>query len=286
MLPQFDLKEPRTLSEALDALAEDAAALPLCGGTNLLPDIRAKRPKGLRLVSLAGLAELRRIDCGEAEIVIGARTTLNEILRSPGLRRAAPGLVQSAAVFAGFLLRNSATVGGNVCYGSPSADAVPPLLALDARVTLAGRSASRSVPLDEFYLGYKKTARRPDEVLVAISWPRPRRETASLFHKLGLRKGDAISVVGAAVAVSRANGKCGEARIALGSVAPTVFRAKAAEAMLAGAAVTPALIEEAARRAADEARPITDLRASAEYRRHAAYVVVRRLLTQAWDQLH
>ena len=287
MLPPFDLAEPRTLPAALEVLANHGGdALPLAGGTNLLPDLRARRPGCRRFVSLAGVRELRRIDCAESEIVIGGRTTLSDLLREPMMRRAAPGLVESAEVFAGYMVRNAATVGGNICYASPSADLVPPLLALDARVTLASRSGERTVPLDEFYVDYKKTVRRPDELLTAIRWRPPGPNTANLFYKLGLRKGDAIAVLGVAVALTKDGDRCSAARIAIGSAAPMVFRSKRAEALLDGSAVTPDLIDAAARQAADDCRPIDDLRAPAEYRRHAAQALVRRLLTRAWSQLH
>lgn len=282
MLPTFELLEPKSLDEALAALA-DGGGTPMAGGTNLLPDLRARGEANGRFVSLSAISELRRIDHGEGRVVMGGGTTLTDILRDPALRLSAPSLVAAAEVFAGLMVRNAATVGGNICYGSPSADVVPPLLSLDADVTLAGHKGERSIPLDSFFLDYKKTAMRADEVLTAVSWTPPDPGAANLFYKLGRRKGDAITVTGVAVTVVAKGGRCAKARIALGSVAPTVFRAKDAEGILEGEVLTDELTEAAARAAADACQPIDDLRASAEYRSHTAHVLTRRLLRQAWD---
>lgn len=282
MLPTFELLEPKSLDEALAALA-DGGGTPMAGGTNLLPDLRARGEANGRFISLSAISELRRIDHGEGRVVMGGGTTLTDILRDPALRLSAPSLVAAAEVFAGLMVRNAATVGGNICYGSPSADVVPPLLSLDADVTLASHKGERSVPLDSFFLDYKKTAMRADEVLTAVSWTPPDPGAANLFYKLGRRKGDAITVTGVAVTVVAKGGRCAKARIALGSVAPTVFRAKDAEGILEGEVLTDELTEAAARAAADACQPIDDLRASAEYRSHTAHVLTRRLLRQAWD---
>jgi len=181
------------------------------------------------------------------------------------------------------MVRNAATVAGNICYGSPSADVVPPLLSLDAEVTLVSTKGERTLGLDDFLLDYKKTARRPDELLTAVNWTPPATGTANLFYKLARRQGDAITVVGVAVTIVAEGNTCTRARIALGSVAPTVFRPQGAENILIGKSLTAAKIDAAAQSAAQECRPIDDIRASGEYRRHAVHMLVRRLLTQAWQ---
>jgi CO/xanthine dehydrogenase FAD-binding subunit len=286
MLPAFELLEPPSLEDALKALA-DGGGRPMAGGTNLLPDLRARVDSTDRFVDLLGIEELCGIDRGNGRVRMGAGTTLTDILRDPGLRQAAPSLVAAAEVFAGLMVRNAATVGGNICYASPSADLVPPLLSLDAEVTLASQGGERSLPLDGFFLDYKKTVLRAGEVLTAVSWAPPEPGAANLFYKLGRRKGDAITVTGVAVTLAAGGAaegnRCTKARIALGSVAPTVFRAKDAEAMLEGEVLTAESIEAAARAAAEACRPIDDLRASAEYRRHTVHVLTRRLLRRAWE---
>ena len=210
---------------------------------------------------------------------------MTDILHDQHLAEHAPCLVEQARVFAGQMVRNTATIAGNICCGSPAADAVPPLLVLDADVELTSAAGSRVVPLSEFFLGYKAMARRPEELVTEVSWDLPPANSTSLFYKLARRQGDAITVVGIAVALAVEDGKCSSARVALGAVAPFVKRATAAEAMLAGQTLTPELIDAAARRAVEDSDPIDDVRATADYRRHGVHVLTRRLLTQAWETL-
>ena len=282
MLPPFELLEPHSLDQALKMLAA-SESVPLAGGTNLLPDLRARGEAGGRFISLAALEQLHGIKHSDSRVLRGARTTLSDILHDPMMPTAAPALVSMAKVFAGTMVRNAATVAGNICYGSPSADVVPPLLSLDAELTLASAAGERTLSLNDFLLGYKKTARRPDELLISVAWVPPAAGTANLFYKLGRRRGDAITVVGVAVTVTAEKGNCTKARIALGSVAPTVFRAQEAEEALVGGPLTPATIDTAAQTASQASRPIDDIRASADYRRHAVHMLVRRLLTEAWQ---
>jgi len=286
MYADFELVIPETLDAALAALAEgNGTAQALAGGTNVIVDLRARRVSPARLVGLGKIESLRGIRIADGRVTLGARTTMSEILHHPGLAQHAPSLVAQARVFAGQMVRNAATVAGNICSGSPAADVVPPLLALDAEVTLVRPGGTRVVPISEFFLGYKKDARAPGELMTEIAWDIPRVPSADLFYKLALRKGDAITMVGIAVALSAEGGVCSRARIALGAVAPIVKRATAAEALLHGQALTPGLIEEAAKRAVDEVDPIDDIRASAGYRRHTVHALTRRLVTQAWDRL-
>ncbi len=284
MLPPFELLQPQSLPEVLQVLA-DGAERPLAGGTNLFPDLRSGREKGDQFISLAVIDDLRYIEHTDERITLGAGATISDILRHPKMETAAPALLVAANLFAGAMVRTAATIGGNVCCGSPSADTVPPLLTLGADVTLASASGERTVPLDAFYLDYKKTVMKPDELLTAVSWAPPAPGSANLFYKLGRRKGDAITVTGVAVMIAAEAGTCTTARIALGSVAPTVFRSHEAEDMLVGRTLTPELIEEAAQAAADQCSPIDDIRASARYRLLTAHSLVRRLLTQAWKQV-
>lgn len=285
MLAEFDLVVPGDLDQALAVLAGGEGVMALAGGTNLVVDLRAGRLAPRKLVGLGRIPGLRRIERRHGRVAIGAGTTITDVLSDPEMAADAPSLVAAARWFGGQMVRNAATVAGNVCYGSPAADVVPPLLALDAEVTLRSRAGTRALPLAEFFHGYKRDARRPDELMTEIAWQRRSARSVDLFYKLARRKGDAITVVGVAVAISAAAGKCQSARIALGAVSPVVRRAPAAEAMLVGEALTPARIEAAARRAVEEVEPIDDVRASADYRRHAVHVLTRRLLTQAWDRI-
>ena len=283
MYAQFDLDIPDTLAGALEVMAgagrRDIA--PLAGGTNLLIDIRSRRERPDRVVGLGNIGELCGMGVGADRVTIGARTTVSELLASPEIAAAAPSLIDASKVFAGQMVRNTATVAGNIACGSPAADLVPPLMSLDAEVTLVSKSGTRTVALDDYFLGYKKDARRADELITKISWSRLPDNAVNSFYKLARRKGDAITITGVAVTIAVAGGKCSMARIALGAVAPVVLRAKAAEALLEGAALTPELIAEAAACAAGECSPVDDIRASADYRRHTVEALTRRLVSQA-----
>ena len=288
MYVPFELEMPDDLDGALHALAAggEAHTVAIAGGTNLIVDMRAKRERPDRVVGLGRVGELRGMDFGAERISIGGGTTVTDLLRSPEIAESAPSLVESSRLFAGLMVRNTATVAGNIACGSPAADLVPPLLALDADVTLASRAGTRTLPLDEYFLGYKRDVRRPDELITRVSWPRLPQPFVNTFYKLARRKGDAITVTGVALTLAAAGGVCTKARIALGAVAPVVFRARRAEELLEGRALTPALIDEAAAAAAASSSPIDDVRASAEYRLHTVEALTRRLVAQAWDRLN
>jgi CO/xanthine dehydrogenase FAD-binding subunit len=281
MLPEFELLMPKTLPEALEMLAEGAPNVtPLAGGTSLLVDMRGGVRRPRVLMNIAGLEELRRIQLEDRSLVVGSGLTIAELRDHPLVAQHAPVLGQGAAVFANPLVRNRATVGGNLVYASPAADTAPPLLVLGAQVELTSKAGSRRVPLEDFITGVRETIRRPDELLTAIRWPVPSSPSVWAFHKLALRRADAISVLSVAVMVERGtDGQC-QVRIALGAAAPTPIRAHAAEELLCGQALTPEAIAEAGRLAAEATCCIDDIRGSAAYRKRVAGALVRRLLAQ------
>jgi carbon-monoxide dehydrogenase medium subunit len=287
MLAEFDMLVPATLPEALQMLAEHgAAAAPLAGGTNVVVDLRSGRHCPEVLLDLSRLAELQGIRIADQQIVIGARTTLSEVLSHPLIAAHGAPLAQASAEFANPLVRNRATVGGNLADASPAADTAPALLALGASVDLASVAGTRCLPLADFFVGVRRTQRRPDELLVAIRWPVPSARSAGGFTKFGLRRADAIAVLSAAVQVEcDVQGNCREARIALGAVAPRPLRCHPAEEALRGRRLSPETIAAVARLAAESASPISDIRGSAGYRRRVVAVMVRRLLTQTAERL-
>ena len=283
----FELFMPSDLSEALAFLddGEDSRSVPIAGGTNLIVDMRAGRERPSRVVDLGGIEELRGMAYGGECVSIGGSTTISEILHSGEMAEAAPSLVESARLFAGLMVRNTATVAGNIACGSPAADLVPPLLSLDAKITLANSAGTSTADLDSFFLGYKRDRRKPNELITRIVWPRLPKDSCNSFYKLARRKGDAITVTGIAVTISAKDGVCARARIALGAVAPVVLRAKEAESLLEGHVLTPDRIAKAASAAGAACDPIDDIRASADYRRHTAAVLTRRLVSQSWERL-
>jgi CO/xanthine dehydrogenase FAD-binding subunit len=286
MQPEFDLLMPATLDEALSFLAEHPDVAPIAGGTNVLVGMREGLYTNRTLLDLNRLEELTGIRVEDGSVVIGGRTTVAELLDSPIIAAHAKPLHRAARTFANPLVRNRATVAGNLVDASPAADTAPPLLALNAEVELVSLSGTRRLPLDEFMVGVNQTLRRPDELLLSIRWPVPATQSAGAFHKLALRKGTACSVISAAATVEgNGAGSCAQARIALGAVAVRPIRVYAAEEGLTGQHLTADAIERAAAQAISAAQPIDDVRSTASYRKQMAGVLVRRLLTQIGAEL-
>lgn len=284
MFGEFELEMPQNLKTALALLGEGQTEV-LSGGTNLLIDLRARKLRPARVISLDAVAELRGIQVEGNRITLGSRTTITDILRCADMAEFGPSLLDAANLFAGQMVRNTGTVGGNIACSSPAADLVPPLMSLDARVTLASSKGSRTVALSDYYLGYKKDVRAVDELITKISWDKLPSNSANSFYKLARRVGDAITVTGVAVTLVMDGDRCTKVRIALGAVAPTVFLATDAQNTLAGQVLTDDLIARAATQAVAQSSPIDDVRASAQYRLHTVGTLTRRLLTQARDKL-
>jgi CO/xanthine dehydrogenase FAD-binding subunit len=282
MLPEFDLLRPDTLQEALAMLAEHAPdVMPLAGGTNVIVELRDGNRSPKMLMDLSKLHELHGIRRDNGHIVVGGGTTIAELLTHPLTAEHGLPLQQAAAKLGNPLVRNRATVAGNLVNASPAADTAPPLMALAAEVELASQTGSRRVPLDEFIVGVNKTCIRPDELVTAIRWPVPPARSASGFYKIGLRKADACSVINAAaMVVWDEEDHCQQARIVIGAAAPKPVRAYKAEAALQGQPLTDDVIAEAAHLAAQATQPIDDIRGTAGYRRRMAEVIVWRLLEQ------
>ncbi len=269
----------KSVEEAL-AAARDGATF-VAGGTNLVPDVLFRRKKISRAVDISRLDELRFIEEANGKIRIGALATVTDLLESDLIRTAASPLYESALEFAGPLVRNRASVAGNLMDASPAADLAPPLLAQDAVVELASVEGERAMALSEFFLDYRKTAARPDELVTAIVVPPLGPEDRCAYYKLQLRRAMAIAVLGVAITLRMKGDVCAEAAIGLGSVAAIPYRAHDAEAHLRSREIGEAEIEAAAAAAAESARPIDDVRASAAYRKKMCGVLVRRLLKKA-----
>ena len=204
-------------------------------------------------------------------------------MRSPVIRDMFPALVDAAHTIGAVQTRNLGTIGGNLVTCVPSMDSGPTLIALDAAVTVASAEGQRQMPLASLFVGPRKTSLKPGELLVDIVIPKENLGKPAAFEKFGLRKGQALALVNAAAAfwVDDGKGAFAAPRIALGAVAPTVIRAPKAEAYLDGRAITAEAMAEAGRIAATEAKPISDFRASADYRRELIAVLVKRALANA-----
>jgi xanthine dehydrogenase FAD-binding subunit len=270
-MADVEVDTPATLKEALRML-DGTKYKVIAGGTDVLIRLRGGPITDEKLLNIYQLDELRYIRSAGDDIHIGALTCIADITSSREVRRFGLPLAQAGDDFGSMQLTNKATIGGNIANASPSGDTIPPLYALDAKLTLASADGERGVPVKDFFKGYKKLDLRPNELIKEISFRKTTRDEYGLYLRHTLRFGEAISVVGVAMVL-----KTGVyprefvlARIALGAVAPTVVRATKSEGI-----VTQGILDEDRMRAASEAvagsiSPITDVRGTGEYRREMA----------------
>jgi carbon-monoxide dehydrogenase medium subunit len=287
-LKRFDYLAPESLEEALAILRERGNGCKLlAGGTDLVVQMKEAGLHPSYVVSLRRLRELRGIAFDERQgLRIGAMTTMAEVEQHPGLQRRYAVLVDGARILGSVQTRNMATLGGNVCNAAPSADTAPPLLVLGARADIAGPGGRRQVPLEQFFTGPGQTVLGRDEILAGLLIPTPASRTGACYERHTPRAEMDIAVVGEAALVTLEPGGdlIREARIALGAVAPTPVRAPEAEASLAGQPPSEEAFQRAAELAAGAARPISDVRASAAFRRHLVQVMTARCLRRAVER--
>jgi carbon-monoxide dehydrogenase medium subunit len=281
--PTFDYYAPRTVTEALNLIGKLKPVNVIAGGTDFVPAVRLKGFRPKHVVSLVNLRkELSYVTFKRDTVRIGALTKIRDVQRSEHIRKAMC-LHEALSQIGSVQIRNMATIGGNLCNASPAADSAPPLLVLDASVEIVRKGGRRTIPLKDFFLGPGKTALRKGELLREIAF-RHETGTASSFQKLGRTRGEDISTATAAVLLKIDGPRISQARIALGSVAPTPIRAYKSEKELVGKTVSETILDAAAVRAAEEAKPITDVRASGDYRRSAVKALVRQGLAQALER--
>lgn len=257
-------RRPATLDEALQILAEEPEVLPIAGGTDWGVEVNIKGARARSVLAIDRLAELRQITGDDTHLELGAACTLSELERA--LDGQVPLLGKLFGQFASRLIRNGATLGGNLGTGSPIGDTPPALLALEADLVLASASGRRAVPLAGYFTGYRQTVREPGELIAAIRIPRPLSLLTS-FQKIAKRRFDDISSVAIGYAVTVHDGIITKARIGLGGVAATPLRALATEAALEGKAWDLATIRDVAQQMAEEGTPMDDHRASSGYRK-------------------
>jgi len=277
--------QPQNIREALWALKRwGKKGMVVAGGTNLLPDLRAKKVFPEALIDLSRVDSLSFIKAEEDGIRIGALTPIAEIGATKILRKRAPILCEAARNLGNPLVRNRATLGGNLAKASPAADTAVPLLALDACVEVQeSGSRKRRVPLDQFFLGANRNARQPGELIRGVYFPWPNSGAKMAYRKMGLRNAMAISVISLGVVLEMRKGVCRRIRIAFGAVAPKPIRAYQAENILLGKEITLELLQACGSQAEKEISPITDIRGGAEYRRAMASVLLQRALGEALE---
>ena len=282
----FEYKAPETIDEAVSLLKEaGGSARPLAGGTDLVVQMkeRATRfPYPATIVSLDRVSELRGVDFSETGgLRIGAGATMTDVATHPVVRERYAALAEGAGVVGSLQTMNMATIGGNVCNAAPSADTVPPLLVYDAKAVIVGPNGRRTLPIAEFFRGPGETALESDELLAELRLPVPATGTGAAYQRNTPRKQMDIAVVGVAVALTLSADAIEHARVALGAVAPTPLRAMSSEAALQGQPANDETFAKAAEAATQDSTPITDIRASADYRRHLVKVMTARLLAEA-----
>jgi CO/xanthine dehydrogenase FAD-binding subunit len=286
-MKSFEFFAAKDSNHAVALLAQHAANAKvkiIAGGTDLLADLKFTTHGPDVVVDISRAEDLKNINITEQGLSIGALVTHTQIMRSPLIRQLFPALVDAAHTIGAVQTRNLGTLGGNLVTAVPSMDSGPTLMALEAIVTIAGNGGRRQMPLSEFFVGPRKTVLKPDELLAEIIIPKQNLGKPTHFLKFGLRKGQALALVnvGASFWVDWEKNTFLAPRIALGAVAPKVIQAPQAVAYLEGRTITPETMAEAGRVAVGDAKPISDFRASAEYRRHLIAVLTKRALEGAW----
>ncbi len=280
----MEFVRPTTWADALEIKATMPAALPIAGGTDVMVEINFDRRRPEALLDLNPIGELTRWSTEAASAVIGAGVPYSRLIDELGTRL--PGLATASRTVGSPQIRNRGTLGGNLASASPAGDTHPVLLALDATVEVASTRGARSIPIDEFYVGVKRSALEPDELIRAVRVPL---DTGPChFAKIGTRNAMVIAVCSFSVALHVSDRTV---RTGIGSAAPTPRRSVAAEALVADqldwenrAPLSEPMVRRFGQLVADATSPIDDVRGTAAYRRHALAVLARRTLAWAWEE--
>ena len=287
-LPSFDYVRATTLDEVPRLLEEHGeAARLLMGGTDLFVRMRDGFVRPRIVVDVKHLPGMQNISYDEhTGLTIGAATTMNEVARHPDVRAHYPLLAEAANSVASYQLRNRATLGGNLCNGSPAADTAPAVLTLEGRIVLYGPAGEREVPANEFFLGPGQTAMQAGELMTAVRFPPPPAGSAGRYLKLGRNKAGDLAIASVAVLGFPDGTASGyRFRIGLASVAPVPLRALEAEEVLTANPLGDETFTLAAEKAMQAASPIDDVRASAAYRRAMVRTLTLRGLRAVWERL-
>lgn len=285
-LPDFKYHKPHTLDEACRILEQSENAAPIAGGTDVLVEIK----KGLRhndnIVSLAEIKELKTIEAKGDGLFIGAGVTHNELKNSQFVKDKYPSLVETASMIGTEQIRNTATVGGNLCTGASCCDMAPVLIALNADVEITNSKNRRIVSLKDFFIFHKETSLNKGELMTKIIVPLPEKNTGVGFEKFGLREAASISVASASAFVKVEDGKCVDSRIVIGAVAPIPKISEKASEVINNAKVNEisegsSVLKEVGEAAAADSFPLDDIRGTADFRRNIVNVLSQRAVLKA-----
>ena len=272
---------PTSLKETIQLLISySGTAKILAGGTDLLIQQAIESSPEIVVISLRDIEDLRQIkETAEGDIFVGAMSQHAEVAQSSLVNQYFPALAKASHWVGSPSIRSLATIGGNICNASPSADTAPPLLAYNARAIIASPSGEKTIDIEDFFTGPSANILKGGEILKGFLL-RPKSGWIADYEKIGVRKAMEIAIVNVCVAAEMDEHKlCSGIRIALGAVAPTPVRAKSAETILKGKRVTPDLIQKCADVAVEETKPISDIRASAEYRKKMVHFLVKKMLS-------
>lgn len=275
---EFEYVSPGTVTEALELLSRYGAdAKVIAGGTDLIPKLKAQVMKPKYVVSLKKVSALKYLEFDpEQGLRFGANVPIRKVENFAPVKEFFPALYEGACNIASTQIRNAGTLVGNICNAVPSADSAPAMLVLDAVVHIASVKGSRDVPIHAFFTGVCRTVMAPDELVTGITVPLPAKNSKSTYLPFTVRRAMDLAMVGSAANITMENGVCRDVRLALGAVATTPKRAYNAEAVLAGKKPTEDRIEEAARVASEQdCAPITDMRATREYRKELVRILTR-----------
>ncbi|MEA3441945.1 MAG: xanthine dehydrogenase family protein subunit M [Chloroflexota bacterium] len=283
-LKPFEYFEPKTIEEATETLSKyGTKAKAYAAGVDLVPRMRKRQIHPKYMVNIQQIKGLDAIKENAEGLSIGALSSLRSIELSPLVKKNYMVLSEAIHSIASIQVKTQGTAVGNLCVATPASDVAPALFVLDAKFRVAAPSVEKTVPIENFYTGVGQTVLQTNEIITEILLPKLPAKTGGAFLKLVRTVAD-IAKVNAAATLTITDDTCKEVRIAVGSVAPTVFRAKKAEGMLKGQKLDQKLIEKAAETAAGEAKPITDLRSTAEYRKETTRVLVKRVLEKALER--
>lgn len=282
-MPGYSYYYPENKEEALQVLAGVRGVRIIAGGTELLPRIRSGVEKIGVLMDITR-AGLNYVEAGNGLVRIGAATPLSVLEESGQIKRLFPALAQAASEVGGMQTRNLATLGGNICTGVPSADMAPPLMAYSARARICSLAGERLVPLDQFFLAPRRTAAGQGEMVTEVELEIPSGARGSAFYKIGRRRAMRLSVASAAACLEVREGVLKNVRLAMGAVGPVPVRLIRTEAFLENREMSGGALDTAAGIMRGEISPRDSVRASAEYRREIAAVLLRRTLSSACQQ--
>ena len=283
-LPKFEYLAPKTIDEALSQLSRyNGKAKLIAGGTDLLPKLKRREIQAPEyIIDLEGIPNLDYIKYNEGVgLSLGALVTLRAVETSPIIQERFSVLFHAVESMASTQVRNRGTIAGNLCNAVPSADTAPALLTLEARLKLTSQKGDRIINIEDFFTGPSETILTSEEILQEIQVPELPPHSRGRYLKLTPRRSMDLAIVGVAVVVITEGDICNDIRIALGAVAPTPVRARQAENLVRGQKLTDEVIERTARTATEECRPISDHRASAEYRSEMVKVLTKRAINQA-----